>query len=328
MDSFIDREPIEPQTLPKICEKLFFSTPPAFVPRGHRNLAGIAGLVLIVRIASNKGVYNDCCCSPRQVVNLMPVNEMTAAGYVGFSLSGDAVSLSMFTSVADSLAKLLGELETSITGTQLLDWHIEDLRVGSANLAIKPAALEPGNVELGNTVISSTLNGLALVEDSPKRPLHFSDAALRCAKSLVSATKYDAGRLAIFGGNGAAAVQQIAVSMRLAAHVDELIGFSTVAIGSLEGTLETMTIHDSIAFSIYDSITNRRTLCRCSRETLDFAIKHFGERMSVSGEIKFNVRGEPMSMRVAELRPLGDGLLPQPEDIRGLFSDDKVDMDQ
>ncbi len=256
------------------------------------------------------------------------MDETTAAGYVGFGLSGDAVSLGTFTSVADALVKLLGELEASITGAQLLDWYIEDLRVGSANLAIRPATLESGDVELGGTVISFALDGLALVEDAPKRPHHFSDAALGCAKSLVSATEDDAGRLAIFGKSNTADVRRIEVSKRLAAHVDELIGFSTVATGSLEGTLEAMTIHRSIAFSIYDSITNRRTSCNCSRETLDLAMKHFGQRVSVSGEIRFNVRGEPTSMKVRELLPLGVGPLPQAKDIRGLFADDKVDIDE
>ena len=160
------------------------------------------------------------------------------------------------------------------------------------------------------------------------RPPHFSDAALRSAKSLVSATKDGAGRLAVFGKSNGAAVRRVTVSKRLTAHVDELIGFSSVATGSLEGTLEAMTIHGSIAFSIYDSITDRRTQCNCSRKTLNFAIKHFGERVSVSGEIRFNVQGEPTAMRVDEIRPLGVGLLPQPEDMHGLFSDAPVDIDE
>ena len=106
-----------------------------------------------------------------------------------------------------------------------------------------------------------------------------------------------------------------------------LSGASTVAIGSLEGTLEA-TFRGSIAFSVYETITNRRTSCNCSREILELAIKHFGQRVSVSGEIRSNVRGEPTSMDVRELRPLGVGPLPQAKDIRGLFADDKVDIDQ
>ena len=110
--------------------------------------------------------------------------------------------------------------------------------------------------------------------------------------------------------------------------MDELLGAASVAFGSLEGRLEALTVHGAIEFSICDSITNRRIRCDCSRETLDVAIKHFGKRVSVSGEIRFNARGEATSMKVDEVHPLGTGPLPQAKDILGLFADHKIDTDE
>lgn len=129
-------------------------------------------------------------------------------------------------------------------------------------------------------------------------------------------------------GFSGAAHRRVAISKRLVAHVDELIGTASVALGSLEGRLEALTVHDSIAFSIYDSTTNRRIFCGCSRETLNAAIKHFDKRVSVSGEIRFNARGEATSMKVDEVHPLGTGPLPQAKDIRGLFANHKIDSDE
>ena len=245
---------------------------------------------------------------------------------LGFSLSGEAVAVKSFIAVATKLTDLLRELETSVTGREGLEWHIVDLRMGSTNLAIAPVTQSPESADSASQIIDAAVNGIAIVENSPQRPPHFTDQALRHAKELTKAANGATNRLSIFGGG--AETRQVAVSKRLVAHVDELIGTKSVALGSLEGRLEALTVHDTIAFSIYDSITNRRISCGCSRETLNAAIKHFDKRVSVSGEIRFNARGEATSMRVDEVCPLGTGPLPQPEDIIGLFADHKIDTDE
>ena len=244
---------------------------------------------------------------------------------IGFNLSGEAVPVRMFIAVADKLTDLLKELETSVTGQQGLEWLIADLHTGSANLVMRPYADSSVAANGGSAVIASALEGLAVVEDTSQRPPHFTDQALRRAKSLVNAAKGDANGLAIFGGSGTAR-RRVAVSKRLVAHVDELIGTAFVALGSLEGLLEAATIHDSIAFSIYDAITSRRVVCKCDRDALDLAIKHFGKRVSVSGEVSYNAQGDATSIKVDAVQAFQTDPLPQARDIRGLFSEYKVDI--
>ena len=246
---------------------------------------------------------------------------------VGFNLSGEAVPVRTFIAVAERLADLLKEVEVAVAGQQGLEWLISDLRTGSANLAIVPVAQTHTSADGADLIIAAVMEGLAEVEAAAQRPSHFTNEALRYAKSLANAANGDGNRLSIFGG-GQAEHRQVAISQRLAAHVDEIIGPASVALGSLEGRLEALTVHDAIAFSIYDSITNRRIMCRCNRETLDLAMKHFEKRVSVSGEIRFNARGEATSMKVDEVRPLRTGPLPQAKDIRGLFSDYQIDGDE
>lgn len=254
---------------------------------------------------------------------------MDGQGYeqrLGFSLSGEAVAVKSFIAVATKLTDLLRELETSVTGRDDLEWHIADLRMGSTNFAIAPVTQSPESADSASKIIDAVVKGIAIVENSPQRPPHFTDQALRDVKDLTRAANGATNRLSIFGGG--AEPLRVTVSQRLVAHVDELIGTKSVALGSLEGRLEALTVHGSIAFSIYDSITNRRISCGCSRETLNAVIKYFDKRVSVSGEIRFNARGEATSMRVDDVRPLGTGPLPQPEDIIGLFADHKIDTDE
>lgn len=244
---------------------------------------------------------------------------------VGFLLSGDDVVVSEFIAVASKLTGLLKELETSMTGAQDVEWQIADLRVGSASIAMRPHLPTPAGRDTADAVIGATLEGLATVENAAQRPPHFTDEALRTAKSLVIAAKNEPKALAIFG-RAQGPRRQVPVSDRLVAHVDALIGPATVAIGSVEGTLEALTIHDSVAFSIYDSITGHRVVCKCDRSTLDAAFKHLGNRVSVSGDIKYSASGDAQSIRVDAVHPIGVGPLPQPEDIRGLLSDHKIDI--
>lgn len=243
---------------------------------------------------------------------------------VGFRLAGDDVAVAKFIDVASKLTDLLKELEASVTGEQDVEWQIADLQVGSASLAMRPRPRTAAVGANAGAVIGAALEGLAAVEDSARRPPYFNDQALLNAKSLVVAAK---GVLAVFG-EAQGAQHQVAVSTHLVAHVDELIDTASVAIGALEGTLEALTIHGATSFSIYDSISGRRVVCKCDREALDLAIKHFGERVSVSGEVRYNVLGEAVSIQVDAVQAFRKGPLPQAKDIRGLFSEHKVDIDE
>ena len=123
-------------------------------------------------------------------------------------------------------------------------------------------------------------------------------------------------------------VQRVHLTKCLAVHVDQLMGTTSVAVGSVEGTLEALSIHGGVEFAIYDAITDHRIRCKCDREMLNQVMEYLGHRLSVIGEVRFNVQGEPTSIEVDSFLPLGRGSLPQAKDMRGLFSDDKVDIDE
>ena len=129
---------------------------------------------------------------------------------LGFSLSGEAVAVKSFIAVATKLTDLLREIETSVTGREGLEWHIADLRMGSANLAIAPVTQSPESADKAPQIIDATVKGLEIVENSPQRPHHFTDQALRHAKELTKAANGAADRLSIFGGG--AEPRRVAVS--------------------------------------------------------------------------------------------------------------------
>ncbi len=241
---------------------------------------------------------------------------------------GEDIPLGAFLNAARKFSDLLSELDAAVSGSRNLDWSIVDLSVGSANLAVEPTLRQEGGIDHGGMIISSALSGLALIEREAKRPDHFTDEALKTAKELVWSISGKVERIAVFGKAGNGTTQRVPVTQRMAVHIDQLIGTSSVATGSVEGALETLTIHKETAFTIYDVITARRIRCICDRDTLDQLTVYLGKRLLVKGEIRFNIHNEPTSVKVESFRPLGNSKLPQAEDIRGLFAETKVDLNE
>lgn len=117
-------------------------------------------------------------------------------------------------------------------------------------------------------------------------------------------------------------------SHRSAAHSDAVAGTLSVAIGALEGVVDALPPRGATTFSICDAISGRRIMCEGDREALDLAVKHVGKRVSVAGEISYNAQGDATSIKVDAVQAFEAGPLPQAKDIRGLFSEHKVDIDE
>ncbi len=248
-----------------------------------------------------------------------------ATRHIGLSLGGDAIPLSTFLDAAFNLAALLSELDVSISGSRNLEWVIAGLSLGSANLAVTPVPISEDALDQSPVIIASALKGMEIVEKSAEWPEHFTDGALLRAKRLVGIINGRVERLAVFGNPGEGGTKRVRVTQRVAANVDQLVGTSTVARGSVEGTLETLTIHGGTAFNVYDMITLRKIRCVCDRKTLEELASTLGKRVLVEGEVRYNVYGQPISIKVEQHRilPTADQL-PQAKDIRGLFSKNKI----
>jgi hypothetical protein len=190
--------------------------------------------------------------------------------------------------------------------------------------------LHEDSIDQGALVISAALAGMEKIEKGGQWPDHFTENALLKAKEIVSIINGKVDRISFFGNTGDGSVR-VRVTQRVAANVDQLVGTSTTATGAIEGTLETITIHGGSAFNIYDVITARRIRCVCDRKTLNDLTTPdvIGKRILVDGEIKFNLHGQPVSIKVAQHRLLRDRKdLPQAKDIRGLFSKNKVNTEE
>lgn len=234
-------------------------------------------------------------------------------------VDGPRVSLDRLISTAESALTLLREVDVEITHKSggALDWVVSDLQSGSVHLEAKP---ELKDLSLGSEtavqVLAAVGEGLELVEHEAARPSHFNDSALKSARELTGALREEGISRVRVRTNG----RSVEISQRLAAHVDELIKGKVKSIGSVEGRLETVSLHGSAYFNVYERISGKGVRCYFSEDRLEEVKKALGERVRVSGVIWSRRTGEVVSIQVREIEVFPDESdLPPAEAMRGVL---------
>lgn len=252
---------------------------------------------------------------------------MTATTHrVVLSVRGDFIPLSRFAAAASDLLALLEQLDASIAGRPSLAWGVTGLRLESpAVLETSPRPLDEETADYSSEVITAFVEGMEEIRKHSVRPRFFTDDALIRARRLAEIADGDIDRVTVMGTVSGRLSAPIVLTRHVAAHVDELIGpVGGVSLGSIEGTLELVSIHRGIFFHVYDVITRQRVRCDCEREVLNDLAQALGKRVLVYGPIRLNAKGQPISIKVERYRVLRDrDQLPQTRDLRGLLSKTK-----
>jgi len=226
--------------------------------------------------------------------------EVPARGFV------EAVSISL---------EVLSELDSAISHkrTGSLRWVIGALKYQSPAVVTLRAVPLSEEVDVSAEVAQSYVNGLKELQEGNSLPPVFSEAALNASKRL--------GR--IHEGIKAIKIKykkdMIQISERLAVNVDELVSRTYDSVGSIEGTLEMVTIHSQRYFRVYEPVHGRGVVCYFPAELLETVKASLGGRVVVSGRLRSDRLGKPESITVTDLRILPqEEELPRPSTLRGL----------
>lgn len=255
---------------------------------------------------------------------MTPPTSPLGACRIGVSLGGAEISVEAFLTAVLSLTKLLSELDRSLSGAPRLDWQLAALREGSAEVALRPAARTGFSEDYAETVVFAALDGFDALDRKGTPPVPFSGGALR---SVATLTRCGADPISVFAEGQERKTRRVEITPRIRENAKTLSETSSTTMGSVEGTLEALTIHGHNAFVVYRSLDNRRVECLCDGATLKKAVELLGRRVIATGEIRRE--GDlPASVRVTELSALGDGTPARPEDLRGLLRDDPIDINE
>jgi hypothetical protein len=134
----------------------------------------------------------------------------------------------------------------------------------------------------------------------PERPEGFSDAALRNLRRVA----LTAGRrfhVSVSAGQGEG--EAVSFDAAMVAHIDSWLAGRLDAIGSIDGTLEIISIHNRPRFTIYGR-NALRVECLFPEAMLPDVKAALGERVSIRGRIRYRRDGLPATVEASCLRPL------------------------
>jgi hypothetical protein len=221
---------------------------------------------------------------------------------------------------------VLRELDSALSGKYhgSINWYVAhqassdtlaiDLR--SRQKPIKAKKQESIPADVGPRVASSFVTGFENLERGVSPP-YISEFGLIRIKDMMDELRKNGARG--YRVTDLDEARSIRVSEKTGETVRQLLPADKHAIGSVEGTLETISVHKQRKFIVYHALTNKAVTCRIGddEDMLRTAINALGERVVAIGTVQFNAKGETVRVRADDIRLLGKGTLPTTRELAG-----------
>jgi len=231
------------------------------------------------------------------------MDDTTLTSYQG-SLTvtlGPEVGLHTFATALDKLANFLRDLEPARPEGKLR-WFVADLGRGSARVSVRAH----GDPRVAAIISRRAFDGLRALENAEDLPRAFPLEAVEAASAFLQIVAKDRLR-AVVEADG----QEQELTNRALLTAQGLL--RTVVwedLGSIEGSLETITVHGGNQFNLWEAVTGRRVECYFRADQLEDVKAALGRRVRVEGRIRYNRRGEFTSIEVRSLE-----IIPRDEDL-------------
>lgn len=167
-------------------------------------------------------------------------------------------------------------------------------------------------------VVRTYLSGIAMIEETPSLPPHFTDASLRTAQRLSESLE-NGIRAVTFSSPGKTSVSP---TQKVAEHVSDLLStrpsefFETA---SIEGTAQMVELFPTLKIKIYGPQSPQGLVCAFSQKDRKAVERAIGKRVEVSGRLRSDKDGRPVGMSARSIRMLrSDSSLPTFRDLEGI----------
>jgi hypothetical protein len=112
--------------------------------------------------------------------------------------------------------------------------------------------------------------------------------------------------------------REVEVSRNAADTIRALLPVRRSFQGSIEGNLETISVHRERKFMVYHAVSRKAVTCQFASDVmLREAFDALGTKVMVSGMVHSNIKGEPHRVTVEALRTLGGDALPTTRELAG-----------
>lgn len=213
------------------------------------------------------------------------------------------ISVATLLTVFNESFEVLKELDSTLSqhSEGSLEWVVNDLSTGSLDVAIETRSkLEDANY--GPQVKTAFADSFYRIESGIGRPPYLSDTAMRRVERV----------LGTIGKDGASGLvvsyvdTRVQVTAQSLVNVKQLLRVRHRAVASIEGRLLTLSVRGEPHFMVQDEQAQRSVTCKFGENEaiLKAAKEALGRRVNVSGLLAYNIKGEPLSLRVERLRVL------------------------
>lgn len=196
---------------------------------------------------------------------------------------------------------ILEDLRHSMARKEGVTWYITGLKMGSAE-----AILSTEDVSFAPQLGHEYVNGLRLVQSGESLPPYFSDASLKRLKRMTKPLgTHGAQYLDVsVGQNGS--IESARTTNQTIENIDKLHHPRSRALGSITGTLDTISLRSVSKFQIFDQVSHRPVTCQFSKDHIDSVKEALGQRVTVHGNIIRNANGQPIRVGDAEFEVVPD----------------------
>jgi hypothetical protein len=202
-----------------------------------------------------------------------------------------------------------------------LRWNVTVLEKNSPPLIGVTPTPRKRMVDISDAVEAQVFLGSAALTQRGERTRFMSDSALQGFQKIAQYSKRIGPSTIYVNANGMPR-QETAITTETFRRVKELTDVRYVAFGSVYGKLESISVHRSNEFRIWDEKTGKPVRCKFHQD-LEAAVKDLlREKVHVSGVIQSNSAGIPISVEVQDLMPRETvPSLPTIEQMSGLIKD-------
>lgn len=220
------------------------------------------------------------------------------------------VPLETFVSALGCFQDLLKTVTMAVRRGRPLQWHVTELSFGSLVTTVDAVGDIQAGVEAGQAV----LGGLDLLERGQGVPEHLPSRFVVVAKALAELGGKAKVRLSVAGLN-----RKVELTQRAVETAKKMLeGTTWEALGSVEGYLEQINIHEQFRFGVYDRFTGKRINVAFSRDMLPAVRQALGCRVEVTGVLRYNRFGEVTSVVADGLTVLSETGYPTVDEMLGI----------
>jgi len=104
-------------------------------------------------------------------------------------------------------------------------------------------------------------------------------------------------------------------------NIETIQGPTFESLGSVTGTLEAISVHKGHEFRVWSEMTGKPVTCRFQRAIIESVKESLESKVVVTGMVKSNALGHPVSVSVNEMEKIGDAPDMPLEEISGAIED-------